>query len=215
VSTTRFSRRLATRAPWSSDYSASQRRIRDRQISTGLHCLTGRLGADEVTIRSANARIRKDAVRFGLALHCFGDAYSHQVEQAEYDAWQTKVRLARGAGVLPYVAAQSVPMSKPGYMYPPITGHGPTGHDTDNLRGHQSKYLSYVGALFDLVMSTFGGAAPGKREGLLAGLKAISGMKFDGDDEKINAQQSAVIREYRYLTNLAPRGALNSYLPEF
>ncbi len=207
--------RIATPLPWESDYSIAQRRLRARQISTGLHCLTGRRGSDEVAFRAANARqYVRDEVRFGLALHCFGDSYSHQVEQAQYDAWQRNVRVAEAVGVVPGLAARAVPMPPPGYMYPPITGHGPAGHAPDDLREHQSQYLAYVGALYDLVTGALGGGSQAGRAGLIAGLRHISGVTFHGNDKAINAQQSAAIRGFCYRSGLAAAGSLDSYLPE-
>lgn len=207
--------RIAQTLPWESSASYGERRAHAIQVSKGLHCLTGRLGSDEVKFRSDNARqFGRDPVRFGLALHCFGDSYSHQVDQAQYDAWQTKVNVVTSVSVPAGIAIRQVPMSKPGYMYPPLSGHGPAGHAPDDLREHQSQYLSYVGALYDLVTEVFGGGSPLHRGRLIAGLRVISSMKFDGDDEKINAQQSAEIRAHCSKLGFASSG-LNDYLPEY
>jgi hypothetical protein len=156
----------------------------------------------------------RDEVLFGIALHCFGDSYAHQVDAAHYAEWQRNVAVAGAISPAAGAVGRAVPMSPPGYMYPPITGHGPTGHATDNLREHQSQYLAYVGALYDLVTGAAGGATPSARAGLLAGLRTISDMTFSGDDEAVNAQQSAVIRGFCYRQGLAPSGALDGYRPE-
>jgi hypothetical protein len=59
--------------------SRLKRRTVDRQISTGLHSLTGRSGDKEIEQRAQLLRQNKDDdLRFGLALHCYGDAFAHQ-----------------------------------------------------------------------------------------------------------------------------------------
>lgn len=64
--------------------SVQRRRTVDWQISTGLHSLTGRRGKDEVEIRAARLLEHKDDnLRFGLALHCFGDAFAHQDKKGD------------------------------------------------------------------------------------------------------------------------------------
>jgi len=61
--------------------SVARRRQIDRQISKGLHCLTGRKGADEVRIRGeALDKYGNDDVRFGVGLHSYGDSFAHQDE---------------------------------------------------------------------------------------------------------------------------------------
>lgn len=71
--------RLAITLPWEASSSSERRAMINRDISSGLHCLTGRRGADEVTFRAANTRqYAQDPIAFGISLHCFGDSYSHQ-----------------------------------------------------------------------------------------------------------------------------------------
>lgn len=62
--------------------SRQRRRRIDWEISTGLHCLTGRKGADEIKYReSLLFQNKDDNLKFGLALHSFGDAFAHQDKQ--------------------------------------------------------------------------------------------------------------------------------------
>ncbi len=69
--------------PLESGASVARRRLIDRQISSGLHCLTGRRGSDEIAFRLGNLKkYLHDEIKFGIGLHCFGDSYSHQNSKA-------------------------------------------------------------------------------------------------------------------------------------
>lgn len=163
--------------------SRDRRQLVDRQISSGLHCLTGRRGQDEVAFRAANSRdVASDEVAFGISLHCFGDSYSHQ--------------------------------DSSGVMYQPIRGHAHDGHSPDSLRQHQTQYLAYVGALYALIKECFGTSEKVKLPALLAELRTISSMEFQGNDEAVNVTQSAVLRQLCTRMSLASAGALGSYSPE-
>lgn len=51
----------------------------DWQISTGLHSLTAREGKKESLIREAALfKYKSDDLRFGVALHAYGDSYAHR-----------------------------------------------------------------------------------------------------------------------------------------
>ncbi len=47
---------LTITLPWEAESSADRRTMINREISSGLHCLTGRRGTDEVAFRAANSR---------------------------------------------------------------------------------------------------------------------------------------------------------------
>jgi hypothetical protein len=172
--------------------SVARRRAIDWQISTGLHCLTGRDGATEVTIRTnALKSFPDDDIRFGIALHPFGDSFSHQ----HITKNQTYV---------------------PGKMYSPMHGHGLDGHDPDDPLSHPGNYKEYVLRLFDVCQEVVGQTSRYKSgEDLFAALAAIPGVGKENDDAKRNQMMSAAIVDLIRKQGLAELPEAGRYKPEF
>ena len=106
-------------------HSTPARRMEiDREVMMGLHGLTGGWAQTETAFREQMLKEAHDDLEFGLALHPYGDSFAHRQ------------------------------ISNPNFMYKAShLGHGPDGHEPDNIAargGKNGMYLTYVERLYNL-----------------------------------------------------------------
>jgi hypothetical protein len=190
---------------------AVRRRQIDYQISTGLHCLTGRNATQEVGIRYREAlRHARDPVVFGLALHCFGDSYAHQ-DDAPRPMTNPIADRRMGNEPLPPTL---VPAPGSVRMFPPLVGHAASGHTPDLIGEHSGQYRDYVSRLYSLAIEAFGQTPRMDADRVVTALGRVAGGRFGGSDTVIEGQQCGAINYFMITNGWAPLGAFEDYRPE-
>jgi hypothetical protein len=107
---------------YETEESVTRRHQNDLEIQEGLHCINGHKEEAETRYRRDMLELNyDDELRFGLALHAFGDSFAHRIN-----------------GVMP-----SPPF---GHMWESLFGTDP-----DNIYKHSTAYINYVGHLFEIV----------------------------------------------------------------
>ena len=156
--------------------SRLRRKQIDRQISTGLHCLTGRKGTEEIAIREKLLyKYKDDDLRYGLALHCFGDSYAHQTKEGRM-----------------YTPIQGHALD--GHAPDDVARHGTQYiHYVAQLHRVASKTMAIRSPRLDLV-------------GTLDALEPVWKMQFDADDDVIQQIHCGKIRQIARKMNFGDLG---------